>query len=312
MILCVNPNAAIDKTLVVRGYRLNQIHRPEQVVPTPGGKGCNVARALKCLGEAPVVTGWVGGFAGQFIEAGLKQEGIGTDFVHTDFESRTCMSVFDPDAGTLTEIYEKGDPVPAEKVSEFVKRFADTVGNYQAVTFSGSLPPGVPEDLYRRLIELARAAGVPSFLDSSGEPLQLGLAARPSLIKPNETEMADLMGRKLETPSDYANAAFDISARFQTCVAVSLGPQGVLAVRGGEVLQVQPPTLKIKSVVGSGDCTLAGIVYGMVRDLSLEDSIKYGVAAGSANALTYGAGVFTKTDLEQVLAQVSVSKLSPG
>ncbi len=309
MILCVNPNAAIDKTLVVRGYRLNQIHRPEQVVSTPGGKGCNVARGLKCLGESPVVTGWVGGFAGQFIEAGLQKEGIGTDFVHTDAESRTCISVFDPENGALTEIYEKGDPVPPGKVAEFVTRFSEIIRGYQAVTFSGSLPPGVPVDLYGRLIEIAREAGVPSYLDSSGEALSIGLDARPALIKPNEDEMASLTGRKMQALPDYVSAALDISRRYRTGVAVSLGAQGVLAVRENEVLHVRPPNLTVKSVVGSGDCTLAGIVFGDVHAFSFEDSVKYGVAAGSANALTFGAGVFNRAEFEQVLAQVSVSRL---
>src|SRR5512144_1251596 len=90
MILCLNLNAAIDKTIVVSSFEINKIHRPESVLALAGGKGCNVARALKTLKEIPVVSGWVGGFAGQFIERELQQEGIQTDFVHTDFESRTC------------------------------------------------------------------------------------------------------------------------------------------------------------------------------------------------------------------------------
>src|SRR5512136_2585025 len=158
MILCVNPNAAIDKTVVVPGFRLNEIQRPEQVLAFPGGKGCNVARALKRLGETPVVTGWIGGYAGQFIENGLRAEGIQTDFIHTDFESRTCLSILDPRDKTLTELYEKGDPVPADKVDEFNTRFAAAVKHYAAVTFSGSLPPGVPLDFYRQLAEMARDA----------------------------------------------------------------------------------------------------------------------------------------------------------
>ncbi|MCZ7669359.1 MAG: PfkB family carbohydrate kinase [Chloroflexi bacterium] len=94
MILCVNLNAAIDKTIIVDGFQLGAIHRPEAVKSLAGGKGCNVARALKQFGEKPVVTGWVGGAAGQFIENGLQAEGIATDFVYTGFESRTCTSYF--------------------------------------------------------------------------------------------------------------------------------------------------------------------------------------------------------------------------
>src|SRR5829696_4454717 len=104
MILCVNANAAIDKTVVVSGFGFNEIHRPQSVLALPGGKGANVAKALKVLGEQPLVTGWVGGFNGAFIEAGFQREGIRTGFVHVDAESRTCLSILDPENGTLTEI----------------------------------------------------------------------------------------------------------------------------------------------------------------------------------------------------------------
>jgi tagatose 6-phosphate kinase len=309
MILCVNPNAAIDKTVVVNSFRLNEIQRPEQVLAFPGGKGCNVARALKRLGEAPVVSGWIGGFAGQFIETGLQNEGIGTAFIHTDFESRTCLSILDPINNTLTELYEKGDPVPADKVEEFSTFFQAHVHEYAAVTFSGSLPPGVPLDFYRRMLDIARAAGVRAILDSSGEALRQGITAQPFLVKPNEQEFADLSGKELNDLADYADAAADLSARYQTTIAISLGAEGVIAAQRQEVWHVRPPQITIKSAVGSGDSTLAGITYGLTRGFAFVDAVKYGVAAGAANALTVGAGVFTLDDFERVLAGVIITRL---
>lgn len=118
MILCLNLNAAIDKTIVVSSFEVDKIHRPESVMMLAGGKGCNVARALKTLGEMPAVSGWVGGFAGQFIETELQREGIRTDFIYTDSESRTCTSILDRERGTLTEIYEAGEVIPAQKIEE--------------------------------------------------------------------------------------------------------------------------------------------------------------------------------------------------
>src|SRR5215208_3044032 len=120
MILCLNLNAAIDKTIVVSSFGINKIHRPESVIALAGGKGCNVARALKTLGEEPVVSGWVGGFAGQFIETELHRERIRTDFIHTNFESRTCTSILDREKQTMTEFYEMGEPVPVEKVDRLL------------------------------------------------------------------------------------------------------------------------------------------------------------------------------------------------
>ncbi len=310
MILCVNPNAAIDKTVVVPSFRLNEIQRPEQVLAFPGGKGCNVARALKRLGETPLVSGWVGGFAGQFIESGLHAEGIQTAFVYTEFESRTCLSILDPIDHTLTELYEKGDPIPPAKVEEFKAFFQANVSQYAAATFSGSLPPGVPPDFYAQLLEMAQAAGVPTILDSSGAALQQGSAAHPFLVKPNKKEFADLTGKELTDLADFARAAADFSTRYQTLVVISLGAEGAIAARRQEVWHVRPPQVTIKSAVGSGDCTLAGITYGLTHGFAFQDAIKYGVAAGTANALTVGAGVFTLDDFEHVLAGVTVTELT--
>jgi len=305
MILCVNLNAAIDRTIVVKSLRLGEIHRSEQVIQTPGGKGCNVARGLKSLGESPVVTGWVGGFAGQFIEDGLRREGIGTSFAQVDSESRICTSILDSETNALTEIYEKGDAIPADKIAEFKKHFANIIGNYAAVTFSGSLPPGVPNDFYGELIALARQAGVTTFLDSSGAPFKLGLEiGEPVLIKPNEKEFVELVGRKIESLAEFAQAATEISERYQTIVVVSLGAEGALAAKRSQVFHVRPPQVTIKSAVGSGDCLLAGIAYGLTRAMPLIEAIQYGVAAGTANALTMGAGIFSKQEFEQILRQV--------
>jgi tagatose 6-phosphate kinase len=309
MILCVNPNAAIDKTVVVPAFRLNEIHRPERVLAFPGGKGCNVARALKLLGESPVVTGWVGGYAGQFIEDGLRAESIQTDFVHTDFESRTCLSILDPQNNTLTELYEKGDPVPIEKVEEFKQRFAAAVKRYAAVTFSGSLPPGAPLDFYRQMIAITREAQVPAVLDSSGDALRLGMQSRPTLVKPNEKEFAELAGRALTDRADFARAAVEFAEQYQTLVVVSLGADGAIAANQHEVWHVRPPQVTIKSAVGSGDSTMAGITYGLTHGFAFEEAIKYGVTAGTANALTVGAGVFTIDDFQRVLADVAVTRL---
>src|SRR5436190_94289 len=136
MILCVNANAAVDKTALVGSFRLGEIHRPNRLIALAGGKGNNVARALNTLGEKTVVTGWVGGYSGQFIEREMRREGIETAYIHRDEESRTCLSIRDEANGTITEVYERGESVPAEKVDELVMMFKAEVGKYQAVALS--------------------------------------------------------------------------------------------------------------------------------------------------------------------------------
>lgn len=306
MILCVNLNAAIDKTIVVDSFQLGAIHRPEVIKSLAGGKGCNVARALKQFGEKPVVTGWVGGTAGQFIENGLEKEGIATDFVYTDFESRTCTSILDNRNQVMTEIYEKGDPVPPEKVAEMLDHFREMVGGVTAVSLSGTIPPGVPLDIYAQLINIAHEVNVPTFLDSSKEALLQGVSARPFLIKPNESEVAILVERELKEDTDFVAAASDISARYDTIVVLSLGKEGALVAQGSDVVCVKNPPVKAKSAVGSGDSMLAGLVHGFNLGLNLSEAVRYGVAAGTANTLVLGAGQFSKQDFLDILSSTII------
>jgi tagatose 6-phosphate kinase len=310
MILCLNLNAAVDKTVVVSPFRLNEIHRPEQVLALPGGKGANVARGLKHLGGAPVVMGWVGGFNGGFIESGLQREGIATAFVHVAAESRTCLSIVDNANGTLTEIYERGDAVPEAKIAELEERFRTSVGQYQVVTLSGSLPPGVPADFYARLIAIAHAAGVPVYLDSSGAALRQGLAhGQVFLIKPNRYEFADLIGAEPADPRGLAAAAQVLARQWATIVVLSLGGDGALVASRDLLFRVQPPPIRAQSAVGSGDCLLAGLVYTMSNGGSLAEAARYGVAAGTANALTLGAGRFSRADFTRILADVTITEM---
>lgn len=310
MILCVNANAAIDKTVVVRGFHLNGIQRPEWVRLSPGGKGCNVARALKRLGGEPVVTGWVGGHAGAFIEEGLRSEGIGTAFVPVPFESRTCLSIVDPEAPSLTELYERGEAVRDVDVAALVDWFDAHVADYQAVTLSGSLPPGAPADVYAHLIRSARKAGVLALLDSSGVALAEGLAAGPDVIKPNAHEFSELAGRTLTSPVEVADEALVWAARMNGRVVVSLGAEGAVAVESGRAWLIAPPPIQLVSAVGSGDSLVAGIALGLTRGEALAAAVARGVAAGAANALSLGAAVFTQDAFDELYASTRITSLS--
>ncbi len=308
-VLCVNPNAAIDKTATVAGFSLDRIHRPSSVVATPGGKGCNVARVLHTLGEPAIVTGWVGGYAGRFIEHGLRSEGIGAAFVHTSNESRTCLSIYDPVNHTLTEVYEPGVPVPLASQRAFRRRFRDLVATCGLVTLSGSLPPNVPPDFYATLIGMARDVGVPVMLDSSGEALQLGAEAGPMLIKPNRQELRALGDRDLASWDDVLALAREVASRHATSVVVSLGADGAIAATADGCWRATPPRMPAQSAVGSGDALLAGLAAGMMRGLPFDETLRLGIAAGSANTLTLGAGILKREDVDAILPGVIVKRM---
>ncbi len=309
-ILCVNPNPAIDKVVTVENYALNAIHRPQAVVASPGGKGCNVARVLRALGESPVVTGWVGGYAGRFIESGLRAEGIRAAFVHTQFESRTCLSVLDPAHHTMTEIYERGEPISRVALAAFRRRYRALLPSCSLVTLSGSLPAQVPGDFYAELITTAREAGVPALLDTSGESLRLGLEARPRLVKPNRYELCALVGQDLASQTEVAEVAKEVAHCWKTDVVVSLGAEGAIAATGHGIWYAQPPAVAAVSTVGSGDAMLAGLASGLTHDYSFVDSLRLGIAAGAANTLNIGAGQVRPEDVKSILAGVIIQQLA--
>lgn len=308
MILCVNANAAVDKTLLVENFRLNAIHRPSFELVLPGGKGCNVARAARTLGQQALVIGWVGGHAGQFIEDALRVEGIQTAFVHTTVESRECISILDPASGALTELYEKGRSVTAVELDAFYALYEQHLPGARMVALSGSLPPGVPAGFYGELVRKAHAAGTPVILDTSGEPLRLGLEEGPDVLKCNRSELSGATGQPLETLDDIRGVIRDLSKRLGIRVVVTLGGAGAVAAEGERSWLAQAPHIEAVSAVGSGDCFLAGLACALLAERGFEDALRLAVAAGSANALQIGAGRMLLSDVETLLDKAVVAE----
>ncbi len=315
MILCVNPNAAVDKTVTIDRFQVNAIYRPSFELALPGGKGCNVARVAKTLGQEAVVAGWVGGTGGRFIEQGLRAEGIKSALVKTKAESRACLSILDPVLGTLTEIYEKGRPVTGDELESFFALFKKWLPRAEMVTLSGSLPPGVPNDFYTRLIRLARESGVPCALDSSGEALRLGWEeGRPFLLKCNRAELGELSNEPLSDLSSLERETRKLASRWGSAVVVTLGAAGAVGSeqhKSGRVRTwlAQPPRLEAASAVGSGDAFLAGMVTALAQNRSFDEALRLATAAGAANTLLLGAGRLRREDVDALYAQVRVAEV---
>jgi len=307
MFLCVALNAAIDKTVVIENFALNAIHRPSYELVLGGGKSCNVARAARTLGQPSIVTGWVGGHAGRFIEEALREEGLQADFAHTAIESRTCLSIQDPVSGTTTEIYENGRPVTPEELEAFRNKYVELLGRADYVTLSGSLPPGVPAGYYAELSRLAREAGVRAVIDTSGAGLRLGIEKGCSyMIKCNRSELAGVTGKPLDSLDELERVIADLSVRHKTLVVITMGGEGALAADGHQVWTVQAPKIKAVSAVGSGDAFLAGLLTGLHTDLPFDECLRLATASGSANALQLGAGRMRLADVEALRGQVHI------
>ncbi|MFD0110561.1 1-phosphofructokinase family hexose kinase [Streptomyces sp. NPDC127164] len=195
MILTVTLNTALDITYRVPGLRPHASHRVREVTERPGGKGLNVARVLAALGHEVTVTGFAGGTTGDTVRAGLTGvPGVADALVPVAGATRRTIAVVDERTGDTTQLNEPGPAVAPAEWNAFQEAYEELLAGAAAVALCGSLPPGVPVGAYAGLVRAARAAGVPVLLDTSGEPLRRGVAARPDIIKPNADELAELTG----------------------------------------------------------------------------------------------------------------------
>ena len=316
MIITVTPNAAVDKTLTVPNFETGFRHRASESLTLPGGKGVNIARALKTLGEPVVATGLVGGRAGQLIVEGLQRENILNDFVHIAGESRTSTAVVDPTTMKQTEVVEYGPVVTEDETAALLDKIDYLARGARFIILAGSLPRKVSEDFYATVLGRIRRHRCFMALDSAGEPLRRGVRGRPSLVAPNLREAEDLVGHEFHDDHDLVDA---------TRIVCEMGARNsIIKTRHGCVARFQVGRKQrvfrasvvrlehVVSTVGSGDAFLAGFVSARFRKSDLAECLRYGLAAGAANTQRYGAGVLDAALADELLESAEVEELSPG
>jgi 1-phosphofructokinase/tagatose 6-phosphate kinase len=314
VIVTVTLNAAIDRTLTVPNFQRGQRHRASAGVTLAGGKGINVARALKTLGVPVVATGLVGGTTGTRIVEELTAEAILNDFVHIDGESRTSTAVVDPTGGTYTEINEWGPAVRPEELEMLREKLRYLTQDAEFVVFAGSLPRDVDDGFYAEAThELARRH-VPVVLDTDGEPLRLGVEAEPALVSPNQVEAESLVGQEFHDDEDFRLALDGIAEMGPRNVLITT-EQGALALlREDRVVRryrAVAPRVDAVSAVGSGDVLLAAFLAARHAGRSPEEALRAAVAAGAASTLEIGAGRFDPRQAGRLQAGVELGELEP-
>ena len=313
MIITVTLNAALDRSLTVPTLQLGQRHRASDVLTLAGGKGINVARALKRLDHPVVATGLAGGRTGTRIVEQLTEESILHDFVRIRQESRTSTLVVDPTSGTQTEINEWGPKVTETELEMLLDKVRYLSRSAEAVMFAGSLPRGVADGFYADAVRELNRRGVRVALDTEGEPLRLGLEAEPWLVSPNQHEAEQLVGQELFDEEDFLMALDTIAEMGARNVHITLENGCFALVR--EERQVRryravTPRLEPVSVVGAGDAFLAQWLNAVLDDASAEDALRLASAAGAASVLEVGAGRFDPAEARRLLPSVEVHELS--
>lgn len=310
-IFTVSANPAIDLFLDVPAIVMDEVLRATGVRRVWAGKGFNVSRTVSRLGHATLAMGFVGGFAGMAISAGLAEEGIPTDFVQVDGETRTNVMVVDGASGRHIKVNQAGAAVDDAAQAAFMARAAQIVQAGDFWVLSGSLSPGMPVDFYAVLIELIRARGAFVLLDSSGAALRAGCAARPDLVKPNTAEARDLTGTPVTSPADALRAVDAFHTAGAQRVALSLGADGLILSDGAECWHVRPPAITVRTAVGAGDALLGGLVSALAQGRPLREVACWGVATGSVYAIADELPLSAVPAVEEMIARLTVTQLKP-
>jgi 6-phosphofructokinase 2 len=298
-IITVTFNPTIDKSTTVKGLAPEKKLRCSQPLHEPGGGGINVARVVKRLGGDVLAIYPAGGFSGHFLNELMEKEGVPTAPVPISENTRENLIVLDT---STNQQYRFGVPGPALDEAEW-QACLDEVEQQDAdyIVASGSLPDGVPLDIYGRIAALARKKGARFIVDTSGEALHEAVKEGVYLLKPNLGELSSLVGRE-EISAEYVDDVAREVIHSGGCevVVASMGPMGAMLVTKERVVQVNSPVVKKKSTVGAGDSMVAGMVLALSKDWPLEDCVRYGVACGTAATMNAGTELCHPEDVERL------------
>jgi 1-phosphofructokinase family hexose kinase len=314
VILTVTLNAAIDRTLTVPNFQLGQRHRASQSLTLAGGKGINVARALKTL-EVPVVaTGLAGGRTGTRIVEELTGEAVLNDFLRIADESRMSTAVVDPAGTSYTEINEWGPHVEPDELQMLRDKIRYLSRGAETCVFAGTLPRGVADDFYADSIRELNRRGVRTVLDCEGQPLRLGLDAEPWLVSPNQREAELLVGQEFHDDDDFVLALDAIAEMGARNVLLSHdgGCYGLFREeRRPRRFRAVAPRVEPVSTVGAGDVLLAAFLAARAEGRSSDEALRAAVASGAAATLEVGAGRLDPRQAARLAAKVQVEEPEP-
>lgn len=312
MIVTTTLNPLIDKTLFVESIRKGIISRTDRKEMVAGGKGVNVARVLKNFGLPVKAFVMLGGHTGGLFADLVRQEGIGLIPFWVNSSTRFSTRIHETLAEINTTLIEEGEPITRDEVKRLREKAIGSIQKAKILVLSGSAPGADLSTVYRDLIREAHKNKTLTILDTYGEAFLRGIEASPFMIKPNRTEYESSTGKPLRTDADFRAAFRHFHDKGIDLVVITLGKEGVRASFKGETFALKPPRIKEVMPVGSGDCLIAGIVYGLTQNLPVEDCLRWGTAAGCANAAVWPIANLKKSEVEQYLPLISVRKKHEG
>ncbi len=309
MIYTLTLNPAVDRELTVPAMDFDSVLRATEARVDFGGKGFNVSRLLRGMEASSTAVGFLGGRAGGLLQDGLQSLGIGTDFVWVPGETRTNVSIVTQSHDHYLKVNEKGPLVDDAKQQELLGKIDSLAKPEDWWVLAGSLPPGVTDDFYARVVHVLNKHEAYAILDTSGESLRLGCAEKPYLVKPNAEEAHTLTGLPMDTHSEIAAGAAVIRRLGAENVVVSMGKAGALLHTSEGTWLTHTPKIKEKNPIGAGDSMVGGLVWALTQGIALKEALGWGVASGAATASLPGTEVGSRPLIEELFSQVRYERL---
>ncbi len=285
MILTITANPSVDISYQLEKFNIDDVTRTSDIEKHAGGKGIHVGYVLKELGTKPVHSGFAGGKLGEFIEEGLEDRGQEARFVKIKGDTRNCIAILHE--GKQTEILEVGPTISKKEEEEFLNKLDQISEGCHIINISGSLPKGLTSDFYKEIIKYAKKHDKFVSVDTSGKTLKdmINAEEKPDLIKPNETEIADVLGRKIEK-KDLKEILKQEPFTDIPYIIVSMGKDGAMVKIKDKIYNAKVPKVEAVNPVGSGDSSLAGALFAIDEGKSDEEIIKTSMTCGLLNVLT--------------------------
>lgn len=309
MIVTVTMNPAIDKTVEIERLRHGGLNRIRKVEYDAGGKGINVSKTIRELGGKSVAMGFLAGNSGKTIANVLGEKGIENDFVWVEGETRTNTKVYEKD-GTLTELNEPGPAVTEAAVEKLLEKLEEYAGKDTLFVLSGSIPDGVPKDIYARITRRVHEKGSRVLVDADGELFRIALEARPDMIKPNRVELEELFGLAADAcDEELWKAARSLQNQGIETIAVSMGKEGAMFFIGEYQAKCPALSVKIHSTVGAGDAMVAALAYAWEQKTEKEKMVRMCMAVSAGAVMTVGTKPPSAELVETLKKQVEIENI---
>lgn len=306
MIATITVNPSIDQHVLVEDLVKDDANRAKALFQDAGGKGLNVSKIVRELGGKTYAYALVGGFAGEWWKALVREIHIPFTSVSVNGDTRINTILTDIKDHTQTRISAQGPVIPHARVQTFLKKLLQHRPKPFLWALGGSLSHRMPPSTYKEIISRLQRNGTPCILDTDNEALRIGIQAKPFMIKPNEYEIQRLMNTNLKTLPDYLKAARSLVRKGVRIVVVSLGRRGALFVTRDDAFQVTTPDVQVRSKVGAGDALIGGFALGLSRKMSLREAARLGVAASTSAVMTEGTTLCRKEDIPKLLPKIKV------